>query len=90
MLQNAAIVFPLVGNLAAGAILEAIFCIVECTTTAITQGIERALAVQAAEILRICTGMTGEILTFPVLMIRIMLAIPFFHDHTSVLIKLSS
>ena len=83
VLQNAAVIFSFVGNLAAGTVLEPILGIAECTAAAITQGIEGTIAEQAAEILRICTGMTGEVFTLPVLEIGIMLAVPIFHDKTS-------
>ena len=59
MVQNPAIVFPLMGNLAVGAILIAILRVPEGAAAAVAQGIQWTIAEQAAEILRVCTGVTG-------------------------------
>ena len=68
-----------VGYQAVTAVLDPIFHIAEISSAAVPQRIQRTVTKQAAEVLRVSPCMAGEILTFPVLEIRIMLAVPFFH-----------
>lgn len=61
------VIIPDMGLQAVGAILDAGFCIGEAPSAFVPKAVQRAVAEQAAEGFRICTGMTGKILTFPVL-----------------------
>ena len=54
-------------NQAAGAILNSLFCIGKISSAFISQGIEGAIAEQAAEILRVCALVAGEIFAGAVL-----------------------
>ena len=49
------------------AVFNSLICIAEITTALISQAIQRAIAEQAAEGLRIRPFVAGEVLTFPVL-----------------------
>ena len=61
------VIFPLVGAQAKGAVLDALFRITEISAAAIPQGVQRTVAEQAAEPLRVRVGMAGKKLTFPIL-----------------------
>ena len=67
LLLDAVVVLPFVGPQASRAILIAALCIGEFAAALIPQGIQWAIAEQAAESFRIRTLMAGKIFTFPVL-----------------------
>jgi len=67
MLHDSVIILPAVGNQAAGAILDSIIQVPEISAAPVTQSIQRTIAEQAAERIRIRNGMTGEIFTGPIL-----------------------
>ena len=66
-LADEAVVFPAMGAQAAGAVLDSLFVIGKAAAAVIPQGIQGAIAKQAAELLRVRPGMAGKILTFLVL-----------------------
>ena len=72
LFANTAVVFPAVGAQTAGAVLDSFFIIGKATAAVIPQGIQGAIAKQAAEPLRIRPGMAGKILAFLVLKKNIM------------------
>ena len=61
------IALPLMGPEAPGTVLDALFRIAEIAAAAIPQGIQGAVAENAAKGLGICTLVTGEVFTFPML-----------------------
>ena len=67
MLLDALVIFPFVGTEAIGAVLIAVFGIGEFTATLVAQGVQRTVAEETAEGLRICTGMARKILALLVL-----------------------
>ena len=58
---NITVALPFVGTQAIGAVLDAVFRIGEMTATLVPQGVQGAIAKQAAEALRVSTFVTGEI-----------------------------
>ena len=62
-----AVVFPLVGAQAVGAVLDALGIVAKIAAAAVAQGVKRAIAEQAAEGLRVRAGVAGVILTFLIL-----------------------
>ena len=66
------IVLPAVGLQTMAAILDPLGGVGEIAAALIAQGIQRAIAEQTAEALRIRAGMAGKIFTFPVLKIIVM------------------
>ena len=64
---NGVIILPSVGAQAAGAVLDAALRICKAAAALVAQGIQRAKAKEAVEILRVCARMTREIFTLPIL-----------------------
>ena len=64
---NRIIILPSVGAQAAGAILDAALRICKAAAALVSQGIQRAEAKEAIEILRISAFMTRKIFAFPIL-----------------------
>ena len=58
------VIFPSVGNQAARAVLDPVFCITEIPAAFLSQRVQRTVAEQAVEVLRIRALMTGKIFTF--------------------------
>ncbi len=67
LLLDRSIILTAMGAQASRTILYAVFCICKASATLFSQHIEWAIAKQAAEALRICTAMAGEIFTFLIL-----------------------
>ena len=61
------VILPAMGDPAMGAILDALFCVAEIAAAFVPQGIQRTIAEQTAEGLRVRTGMAGKILALLVL-----------------------
>jgi hypothetical protein len=61
------IIFPSVRTETVAAVLNALFCVGKIPAAVFSQGIQRTKTEQTAEGFRISSGMTGEILIFPVL-----------------------
>ena len=75
------VMFFLMGIETIGAVLASVGEIHKLTAARRPQRIERAVAEQAVEVLRVCTGMTGKVFTCPVRKIGIL----FVHaENTSV------
>ena len=61
------VVLPAVGPQAVGAILDALFGVLEIAAAVFPQGVQGAITENAAETFRVGAGMAGEIFAFPVL-----------------------
>ena len=66
-LHDPIVIFPSVGDHAVGAILDALFGISEIATTIASQGIQGAIAKQAAEVFPVFALMAGKIFAGTVL-----------------------
>ena len=64
---DGSVIFPAVGPEAAGAVLDAVFRVAEIAAAGFTQAVQRAVAEQAAEMLRVRPLVAGEIFTCRVL-----------------------
>ena len=76
------VIFPSVGNLAARAVLDPVFCIAEIPAAFLSQRVQRTVAEQAVEVLRIRALMTGKIFTFFMTEKRVLFTFPkrFLHN----------
>ena len=70
------VIFPSVGNQAARAVLDPVFCITEIPAAFLSQRVQRTVAEQAVEVLRIRALMTGKIFTFFMAEKRVLFAFP--------------
>ena len=67
LIADGAIILPPVGTQAPGAVLDAIADITEAAPAPVAQSVQRAVAEQAAEALRVSPLVTGEVLAFLIL-----------------------
>ena len=67
LLADEGIVFPSVGPQAVGAVFDTLLRVAEIATALVSQGIQGAVAEQAAEAFRVGPGVAGKVFTFPVL-----------------------
>lgn len=76
------VIFPSVGNQAARAVLDSVFCITEIPAAFLSQRVQRTVAEQAVEVLRIRALMTGKIFTFFMAEKRVLFTFPkwFLHN----------
>ena len=65
------------------AVLQSICRVGKITSTRLAQTVERTIAEQTVEIVRICSGMTRKKLTFPMCKILIVLCFQFAHSFLS-------
>ena len=65
--HDLSVIFPAMGPQAVGAVLDALFRITEAASAPVSQGIEGAIAKDAAEGFRIGTFMAGKIFTLLIL-----------------------
>jgi hypothetical protein len=75
-LHDVAVILGLMGQLALGAILDAVLGIGKAAAALVTQGVQRTVAEQAIEAVGIVGGMAGKKLTFLMLKEGVLFAFP--------------